>query len=96
MQEVLRDAGMIPGSGRFPGVGNDNLLQYSCLGNFMDREACQATVHEVAKSQIRLSDYYNTEEKRIELIGTLVYRCSRLLSTCQQLDQRLTTFHSAD
>ena len=33
-----RDAGSIPGSGRFPGEGNDNPLQYSCLGDPMDRE----------------------------------------------------------
>ena len=35
----------IPGSGRSPGVGNGNLLQYSCLENFMDRGAKGATVH---------------------------------------------------
>ena len=35
----LRDAGSIPGSGRSPGVGNGNSLQYSCLGNLMDRGA---------------------------------------------------------
>jgi len=39
-------------SGRSPGEGNDNLLQYSCLENFMDRGAWQATVHGVAKSQM--------------------------------------------
>ena len=39
-----------PGSGRFPGKGNENPLQYSCLGNPMDREACQTTVHGVTKS----------------------------------------------
>ena len=40
-----RDTGLIPGSGRSPGEGNGNPLQYSCLGkNFMDREAWQATV----------------------------------------------------
>ena len=33
------DTGSIPGSGRSPGEGNDNLLPYSCLGNSMDREA---------------------------------------------------------
>ena len=43
------DASSIPGSGRFPGVGNDNPLQYSCLGNPMDRGAWCATVHGVAK-----------------------------------------------
>ena len=44
-----RDTGSIPGLGRSPGVGNGNLLQYSCLGNPMDRGACQATVHGVTK-----------------------------------------------
>ena len=43
------DAGLIPGSGRSPGEGNGNPLQYSCLENPMDRGAWLATVHEVAK-----------------------------------------------
>ena len=51
-----RDADSVPGSGRFPGEGNDNPLQFSCLENSMDRGACQATVHGVAKSQTQLSD----------------------------------------
>ena len=50
------DPGSIPRSGRSPGEGNGNPLQYSCLENFMDRGAWQATVHGVTKSQIRLSD----------------------------------------
>ena len=41
--------------GRYPGEGNGNPLQYSCLGNPMDREAWQAKVCGVAKSQTRLS-----------------------------------------
>ena len=45
----------IPGPGRSPGGGNGNPLQYSCLGNFTEREAWWATVHRVAKSQTRLS-----------------------------------------
>ena len=45
------DLGLIPGSGRFPGEGNGNPLQYSCLENTMDRGAWLATVHGVAKSQ---------------------------------------------
>ena len=49
-----RDVGLIPGSGRSPGVGNGNPLQYSCLGNPKDREAWWATVHRVAKSQTQL------------------------------------------
>ena len=43
------DAGLIPGLGRSPGEGNGNPLQYSCLGNPMDRGAWRATVHGVAK-----------------------------------------------
>ena len=50
------DPGLIPGSGRSPGEGNGNPLQYSCLENPMDREAWQATVHGVAKSRTRLSE----------------------------------------
>ena len=41
--------GSIPGSGRSPGEGNGNPLQYSCLENLMDRGAWQATVHGVAQ-----------------------------------------------
>ena len=51
-----RDAGLIPELGRFPGVGNGNPLQYSCLKNFMDRRAWQATIHGGAKSQTQLSN----------------------------------------
>ena len=43
------DAGLIPGSRRYPGEGNGNPLQYSCLENSMDRGAWWATVHGVAK-----------------------------------------------
>ena len=48
------DEGFIPGLGRSPGVGNGNLLQYSCLENPMDRGAWQTIVHNVAKSRTRL------------------------------------------
>ena len=51
------DLGSIPGSGRSPGEGNGNPLQYSCLENPMDRGAWWATVHRVAKSRTRLSDF---------------------------------------
>ena len=46
-----RDTDSVPGSGRSPGEGNGNPLQYSSPGNPMDRGAWQATVHGVAKSQ---------------------------------------------
>ena len=43
------NAGLVPGSGRSPGGGNGNPLQYSFLGNFMDRGTWQAIVHGVIK-----------------------------------------------
>ena len=52
-----RGVGFTPGSGRSPGVGNGNPLQYSCLEKPMDRGAWQAAVPGVTKSQIRLSNY---------------------------------------
>ena len=51
------DIGLIPRLERFPGRGNGSLLQYTCLENPMDRGAWWATVHGVAKSQTRLSDF---------------------------------------
>ena len=50
------DMGLVPGLGRFPGEKNGYPLQYSCLGNPMDRRAWQATVHGVSKRWIQLSD----------------------------------------
>ena len=50
------DLGLIFGSGRSPGEGNGNSLQYSCLENSTDRGPWWATVHGVAKSQTWLSD----------------------------------------
>ena len=47
----LRDMGLIPGSGRSPGGGQGNPLQYACLDNSMDRRALQAIVYRVTKSQ---------------------------------------------
>ena len=45
-----KDSDSIPGLGRFPGVGNGNLLQYSCLKNSMDRGAWQVTIQGVSES----------------------------------------------
>ena len=51
---ATRDAGSIPGSGRSPGGGNGNSLQYSCLENPMDKGAWWATVQGITKSQTQL------------------------------------------
>ena len=48
------DPGSVPGSGRSPGEGNGNPLQYPCLENPMDRGAWPATVHRVTKSWTQL------------------------------------------
>ena len=50
------DPSSISGSGRFPGEGKGNPLQYSCLENSIDRGAWRATVHGVVKSWMRLRD----------------------------------------
>ena len=57
------DAGLIPGSGRSPGEGNGNPLQYSCLENPMDGGAWWATVHGVAKCQTQLSNFMDAQLK---------------------------------
>ena len=49
--EEPQETGSIRGLGRFPGGGNGNPHQYSCLEDFMDRGAWWAIVHEVARSQ---------------------------------------------
>ena len=49
--------GLIPGSGRFSGVGNDSQLQYSCLEGSMDRGPCWAIVYGVTKTLTQLSKY---------------------------------------
>ena len=65
-----RDPGSIPGSGRSPGGGHGNPLQYSCLENPVDRGAWRATVLGVTKSQTRLSNSH-THTHTIEL--TLIH-----------------------
>ena len=46
------DLGLIPGLGRYPGEGNGNPLQYSCLENYKDRGALRATVHRTTESNM--------------------------------------------
>ena len=60
-----RDTGSILGSGRIPGEGNDNPLQYSCLENSMDRGAWWAMVLGVTKSETILNDWTCTLSHRI-------------------------------
>ena len=72
-----RDVGLIPGSGRSPGVGSGNPLQYSCLENSLDREAWWATVHGIAKNPTRLS----MSHQSIRMLPSTWY----ILNTCYLL-----------
>ena len=60
--------GLIPGSGRSPGGGHGNPLQYSCLEKLMDRRAWWATVHGVFKSWTRLSDWARINRQLAEFL----------------------------
>ena len=76
MQEMLREAGSLSGSGRSPGGGHVNPLQYSCLENPMDKGAWQAIVHGVAKSQTQLRQL-STVELYVSLLCIIQvsYKC---------------------
>ena len=67
----MRDADLIPGSGRSPGGGHGNPPQYSCLENPMDSGACLATVHGVAKSQTRLKQL-STQTQTQDVLYSMV------------------------
>ena len=72
----VRDMGLIPGSGKSPGGGHDNSLQYFCLENPMDRGAWWATVQRVTKNQTqwkRLSTHVYTA-KYVYLLPLLLFR----------------------
>ena len=60
------DAGSIPGSGRSSGRGNDDPLQYSCLGNPMDRGFWQATDRGVARVRYDLASEHTCTQKGLE------------------------------
>ena len=70
------DTGSIPGWGRSPEEGNGNPLQYSCLGNPMDRDAWWATVHGVAKSWTPLSNLTTCRGSSILHRSFSVIHCS--------------------
>ena len=61
------DVGSVPGWGRSSGEGNDNLLQYSCLGNPTDRRAWRAIVHRVAKESDSTYQLSNNSKKAEEI-----------------------------
>ena len=84
-----RDTDSIPGSGRSPGEGNANPLEYSCLENPMDRGVWQAPVHGVVKSQTGLN--MHSYRSKISITPALVCLTKAVLK-CQYIHR---TFKSA-
>ena len=63
------DVSSVTGSGRYPGVENDNPLQYSCLENSMDRGTWQATAHGATENQTQLSNQTHTHSNMGKTVG---------------------------
>ena len=94
----FRDSGSIPGLGRFPGGGNGNPHQYSCLENPMDRGVWQAAVHGVAKSMHHTGAEISLEtilshNRRLALLH--VTHCSALPTRLHQRPCSLSTAGSS-
>ena len=85
-----RDLGSNPGSGRSPGEGNGNPLQYSCLENHMDGGAWWAIVHWVAKSQTQLRDFKRCVLKRNTIEKQFLNSCNILKSASKRLSSHLS------
>ena len=84
------DTSLIPGSGRSPGIGNGNSLQYSCLENPMDRGVWWATVHGVAREsdmtqQLNNDNKYNLHKQKLVLILNLFFPSKRESSVFKTL-----------
>ena len=77
-----REAGSIPGLGRFPGGGHSNPLQCSCLKNPMERGDQQATVHRVAKSQTGLK----CQHAEFRLAAAAAKSLQSCLTLCDPID----------
>ena len=74
------ERGSIPGSGRSPGEGNGSTLQYSCLGNPIDRGAWWATVRGVTQSRTRLSDSHFCIYRLLSLSNTIVVKIIKIIN----------------
>ena len=81
----VADASLIPGSGRSPGEGDGNLLQYSCLENPKDRGAWGATVHGVAR--VGHDSVTKQQETMVRqfLFETIVYPFKKVMALCMDL-----------
>ena len=92
----IRDLHSISGWGRSPGGGHGNPLQYSCLENPTDRGVCWATVHKVARSQTRFSDFAHMHASITVLISKHSIQQNRLLQLYYVvLPQPIENFHTS-
>ena len=72
----VRDVGLIPGSGRSPGRGYGNPLQYSCLENPMDRGAWRSTAHRITQSWTQLKQLSTAQH--IVIVIVIICVCVQL------------------
>ena len=84
------ELGLIPELGRSSGEGNGNPLQYSCLENPTDGRAWLASVHGVAKSQTRLSDFTTTREALHAAVHGVAKSRTRLSNRVELIVFRIT------
>ena len=92
-EPAFKGVGLNPGSGRSPGEGHGNPLQYSCLENLMDREAWWDTVHRVAKSEIQLKQL-STHVFKILKLPTNKSLGQRAISDDYQAQRRVNIYPS--
>ena len=96
---ATEDTSSIPGSGGSPGEGNGNPLQYSCLGNPMDRGAWWATAHGVTKSQTWLSNWTHTHIiSKLDGMTTWqlkINRRAKIISKRNQIRELINEFSKA-
>ena len=87
----VEDLGLIPGLCRYPGEGNSYSLKYSDLENSTDRRTWQATVHGVAKSQTRPSDFHFASCTKTDFRPDFTLGSS--WSTCELISSDKCFFH---
>ena len=87
------DLALIPGWGKSPGEGNGNPLQYSCRGNPMDRGTWWATIHGVAKSRTRLSDFTSLWLINDTKTAEVDWFCEDLQDLLELISKKRCPFH---
>ena len=85
----IRDSGLIPGSGRSPGGGHGNPLQYSCREYLMDRGVWQVAVHRVAQSWTRLKQLSTHAQ-------TIIYRMDNSKRSKQSILKEISPEYSLE